>query len=64
MLTRINVPVMMAVGTKSAPYMHHAIDVVAQSLPKPPERVVLQGQDHNVAASAIGPELKRFFGAG
>ena len=58
-LTRINVPVMMAVGTKSAPYMHHAIDVVAQSLPKPPERVVLQGQDHNVAASAIGPELKR-----
>lgn len=60
---RITVPVLTAVGTKSAAYMHHAVDVVAKGLPQPPTRVVLKGQDHNVAATAIGPELVRFFGA-
>ena len=60
-LRRIDVPTLTLVGGKSPPWMHHAVKRVVDLLPKAAPTKLLPKQDHNVAASAMGPALVEFF---
>lgn len=61
LLARIEVRTATFVGGKSPPWMHHAVKRVTECLKDPARTQVLPKQDHNVAASAMGPALVSFF---
>lgn len=61
MLGRIAVPTLTIVGGKSPAYMHHAVKRVSELVQQPVPTVVVPGQDHNIAAKAVGPVLSSFF---
>ena len=46
-------------GTKSFPWMHQSVAAVASAIPNA-KTATLEGQDHNVQASALNPVLKEF----
>ena len=61
-ITSIRVPTLALVGSKSPPWMHHAMNVVAELIPHATVRVV-PAADHNVSAKAIAPFLIEHFSA-
>ena len=56
----IDVPTRVLVGGKSPAWMHHAVKRVAQEIPGADVHE-LPGQQHNVAAKAVAPQLVSFF---
>jgi pimeloyl-ACP methyl ester carboxylesterase len=60
-LARIAVPTLTLVGGKSPPWMHHAVKRVKETVQQPAPTKLLPKQEHNVAASAVGPALVEFF---
>lgn len=59
-LGTITTPTLVMGGGKAKPAMTAAVDAVARAIPGSEKRT-LSGQTHQVAASAIVPELVRFF---
>ena len=59
-LAAIDVPTLILVGGKSPPWMHHAVARCVESIAGATSKV-LPGQDHNVSAKAVAPELTQFF---
>jgi pimeloyl-ACP methyl ester carboxylesterase len=59
-LGRIEVPTLVLSGGKSPAWMAHAARRIAEAIGDA-RTAVVPGQDHNVAAKAIAPELARFF---
>jgi pimeloyl-ACP methyl ester carboxylesterase len=59
-LTKIDVPTVVMAGSKSPPWMHHAMKTVAAFVPGATTHVI-DGQDHNAAAKAIAPALFEAF---
>jgi pimeloyl-ACP methyl ester carboxylesterase len=60
-LTTIGIPMLAMAGSKSPPWMHHAVDVIAALVPNA-KRSTIAKQDHNVSAKAMAPSLVEFFG--
>lgn len=60
-LKRIAIPTLTIVGGKSPPWMHHAVKRVRETVQQGAPTTLLPKQDHNVAASAVGPALVEFF---
>lgn len=60
-LKRIAVPTLTIIGGKSPPWMHHAVKRVAETVQQAAPTKLLPKQDHNVAATAVGPALVEFF---
>ncbi|MFG2294976.1 alpha/beta fold hydrolase [Streptomyces sp. NPDC048603] len=57
----VSVPVLVADGDASFPWIHAAADALAGVLPGAVRRT-LEGQDHGVEAKAVAPVLAEFFG--
>jgi pimeloyl-ACP methyl ester carboxylesterase len=59
---RVTVPVLVMDGSASFPFMHTTAVALAKALPNGEHRT-LEGQTHEVAASALAPVLVEFFNA-
>jgi pimeloyl-ACP methyl ester carboxylesterase len=57
---RVTVPTLVMDGSASFPFMHTTAAALAKALPNG-EHLTLEGQTHEVAASAIAPVLVEFF---
>jgi pimeloyl-ACP methyl ester carboxylesterase len=60
-LASVAVPTVVMAGSKSPPWMHHAMKQVAAGIPGALTRVI-PGQNHNASAKAIAPVLLEIFG--
>jgi pimeloyl-ACP methyl ester carboxylesterase len=58
----VTAPTLLLAGGASPPWAAAAVDALAKILPHP-ERRTLAGQTHDVAADALAPALREFFGA-
>ena len=59
-LALVTVPTLVIDGAKSDEFLRNGARAVAAALPNA-EHVSLAGQDHDVAAEALAPELAGFF---
>lgn len=60
---RIGVPTLVLDGGSSFPFMHETADLLGELIPNA-QRRTLEGQTHEVEASALAPVLTAFFGKG
>ncbi len=61
-IAAIRIPTLVVNGSASFPFMQSTADAIAELLPQG-QRAVLPDQQHNVAAEALAPVLKKFFAA-
>ncbi|MGH2410425.1 MAG: alpha/beta fold hydrolase, partial [Chloroflexota bacterium] len=57
---KVTVPVLVADGGASDPWIHHAADALAQVLPDA-SRQTLEGQTHMVDPKMLAPVISEFF---
>lgn len=60
LVASVTIPTLMIGGEKSQAVLRHAVQAVADTLPKA-RRHMLKGQTHNVSTKVLSPVLEEFF---